>query len=259
MSDHPQPVVVNAPGFLFLHFSDDNFQSLMRKSRPYRLELGYTRTMMGFLLFNPQPQHIAMIGLGGGSLPKHCYRHMQQARITVVEINPEVIALRTQFCLPPDNERFSVVCGDGAEFVAGQENALDVLLIDGFGAQGQVPQLCSQQFYDDCHAALRNDGVLVINVLGADTALETYLDRLHLRFGEAVGVVPSEDCGNRIVFAHKRGASGLSESVLAERAASLGAYHGLRFAPVVEQLLRGYGQVFSSASNSSAGTGLEYK
>lgn len=236
MSDHPKPVVVNVPGFLFLHFSDGNFQSLMRKSRPHRLELGYTRTMMGFLLFNPQPQHIAMIGLGGGSLPKHCCRHMRDVRISVVEINPEVIALREQFHIPPDNERFSIVCGDGAEYVAVQKNVLDVLVVDGFGVQGQVPQLCNQQFYQDCHAALRSNGVLVVNVLGADTALETYLDRLRLIFGEAIAVVPSEDCNNRIVFAVKRDAIDLPEDELLVRAEKLEAHHRLKFRRIVEYL-----------------------
>lgn len=236
MSEHPKPVVVNAPGFLFLHFSDGNFQSLMRKSRPHRLELGYTRTMMGFLLFNPQPQHIAMIGLGGGSLPKHCYRHMRDVRISVVEINPEVIALRDRFRIPPDNERFSVICGDGAEYVAAQKNALDVLVVDGFGVQGQVPQLCSSQFYQDCHAALRRNGVLVVNVLGADTLLETYLDRLRRIFGALITVVPSEDCNNKILFAVKGGGVTLSEDELMARADKLEAHHRLKFRRMVERL-----------------------
>lgn len=236
MSEHPQPVVVNVPGFLFLHFNDGNFQSLMRKSRPHRLELGYTRTMMGFLLFNPQPEHIAMIGLGGGSIPKHCYRQMRDTRITVVEINPEVIALRTQFHVPPDNERFSIVCADGAEFVAAQKDTLDVLVVDGFGVQGQVPQLCSQQFYLDCHAALRNNGVLVVNVLGVDTSLEIYLDRLRLIFGEAIVVVPSEDCNNRIVFAVKGSAIDSPEEELLARSERLEASHRLKFRRIVEHL-----------------------
>ena len=61
---------------------------------PSALDLEYTQTMMGFLLFLPQPQRIAMIGLGGGSLAKFCHRYLPRTRIQVVEINPHVIALR---------------------------------------------------------------------------------------------------------------------------------------------------------------------
>jgi spermidine synthase len=237
LSGNPKPIVVNVPGFLFLHFGEGNFQSLMRKSRPHRLELGYTRTMMGFLLFNPQPRHIVMIGLGGGSVPKHCYRHMRDVRISVVEINPEVIALREQFHIPPDSERFSIICGDGAEYVAAQKDAPDVLVVDGFGVLGQVPQLCSQQFYEDCHAALRGNGVLVVNVLGADTALDTYLDRLRQIFGAPIAVVPSEDCNNKILFAVKGGGIALPEDELMARVDKLEAHHRLKFRRIAEHVL----------------------
>jgi spermidine synthase len=87
----------------------------MQFQNPHALALEYTRTMMGFLLFNPEPQNIAMLGLGGGSLAKFCYRYLPQSRIQVVEINPQVIALRDEFHVPPDDKRFGVVRGDGAQ------------------------------------------------------------------------------------------------------------------------------------------------
>jgi spermidine synthase len=38
-------------------------QSTMLRHEPYALALGYTRTVMGFLLFQPFPCRISMIGL----------------------------------------------------------------------------------------------------------------------------------------------------------------------------------------------------
>lgn len=233
-----QPVVVNKLGFLALLLDDGNFQSLMRKSRPHRLELGYTRTMMGFLLFNPQPRHIAMIGLGGGSMPKHCYRHLRESRITIVEINPGVIALREHFHIPADNARFQITCADGADFVAKQKNTLDVLVVDGFDRQGQVPQLCSQKFYDDCYAGLSAEGVLVVNVLGADPDFEVYLARIRQSFDGRVVVAPSEDCANKIIFAVKGPAIDLPESDLMARALSLESHHRLKFQAMADQILQ---------------------
>lgn len=49
-----------------LQFDHRNVQSTMRLSSPCSLELEYTRVMMGFLLFNPAPGIISMIGLGAG-------------------------------------------------------------------------------------------------------------------------------------------------------------------------------------------------
>ena len=56
-----------------------------------------------------------MIGLGGGSMPKWCYQQLPETDITVIEISPIVISLREQFYIPTDDERFRVLCGDGAD------------------------------------------------------------------------------------------------------------------------------------------------
>ena len=83
-----------------MHFTSLATQSAMLFSDPDALIAQYTRKMMSFLLFNPNPEHIVMIGLGGGSLAKFCYRHLPRSQITVVEINADVIALREEFCIP---------------------------------------------------------------------------------------------------------------------------------------------------------------
>ena len=81
---------------LSLHFDLSTTQSRMVRQRPFDLDLPYTKTMMGVLLALPRPAHILMIGLGGGSLAKFCYRHMPETRMTAVEINPFVKAMRRE-------------------------------------------------------------------------------------------------------------------------------------------------------------------
>src|SRR3954464_14339675 len=83
-----------------LHFTRGETQSSMRLDRPDELRIDYTRTMMGFLLLNPRPRAITMVGLGGGSLVKFCRRYLPQTKMTVVENNPGVIALRKEFGIP---------------------------------------------------------------------------------------------------------------------------------------------------------------
>ena len=161
----PSPVVEQDGDSVILSFDELSLQSRMRLDDPGALDLDYSRVMMAFLLLLPQPQSILMIGLGGGSLAKYCHRHLPQARITVVEINPEVIAARETFQIPQDDERFSVVFGDGAEFLAHTpRGSHDVILVDGFGIHGEQPEaLCSLPFYKSCRAALRESGVLMVN------------------------------------------------------------------------------------------------
>jgi spermidine synthase len=188
-------------GMVSLFFRIGEVQSQMLEDAPDDLVLPYTRTMMAFLLFNSSPRHIAMIGLGGGSMAKWCYREFPESGITAVEINPYVIELRESFYIPEDDERFRVLCEDGARYVVETADRPDVLLIDGFGAEGQPPELCTQSFYDDCYRALHTDGVMVVNL--CDVQDEVYIARIRRSFGDQVLVAAFDDGENRVVFAGK--------------------------------------------------------
>ena len=83
-----QPYILETPSERCLYFSQANLQSIMSLDEPDALISAYTRKMMAFLLFNPAPRRITMIGLGGGSLAKFCYRNLRGAQITVVELDP---------------------------------------------------------------------------------------------------------------------------------------------------------------------------
>jgi spermidine synthase len=186
-----------------LEFGKGNVQSEMRLARPGALLLAYTRAMMCFALFVPRPRHILMVGLGGGSLAKFCYRHFPAARITVVELRADVIALRGQFCVPPDDARFRVIQGDAAAVLAAMRESVDVLVVDGFDAAGLPPALGSSRFYADCRRALRHGGVLVANIFSYDPLYPAMLGRLRLVFGGRVSWLDKVAGNNRILFAVK--------------------------------------------------------
>ncbi|WP_375134446.1 spermine/spermidine synthase domain-containing protein [Roseateles aquatilis] len=158
---------------------------------------------MAVLLFNSRPKTLAMIGLGGGSLAKFCYRYLSDTRIKVVEINPHVISLRDEFRVPPDDGRFKIRHGDGADFVRLPPYPVDVLMVDGFDSGGQPAALCSQRFYDDCLDALQANGLMVVNLHAGHPDYATFLARIRRSFGEDVLVVGDHDCSNTIVFACK--------------------------------------------------------
>ena len=182
-------------------FSDIDIQSRMSVARPDELQFEYTRLMMGVLLFQPQPKRILMVGLGGGSLAKFCYKHLPEAHITVVEINPHVIALRQSFLIPDDDARFQVVQMDAAHFVAQTEQNFDVVFVDGFDQHGMPEQLCSPQFYSDCHRVLSVGGVAVANLHRFSAYRDVYVDRIEAAFDGALWIVNAPGTTNCVVFA----------------------------------------------------------
>ncbi|MCV2370658.1 spermine/spermidine synthase domain-containing protein [Roseateles oligotrophus] len=198
---HCRPFVLETPVSTSLHFSFASIQSRMDASRPDALELDYTALMMGFLLFLPAPSRIGMIGLGGGSLAKFCFRHLPGCHIDVAEINPHVIELRERFNVPADGPRFRVICADGADFVRQAPGRFDVLMVDGFDLSGTPPALCSQRFYDDCFEAMQEQGLLVINMHSGHLDYALHLARLRQCFGDQLLRVGLEASGNCIVLA----------------------------------------------------------
>jgi spermidine synthase len=198
---HATPFISSEANSISLHFTVSQLQSKMSTISPFELTVDYTQTMMGFAMLNRHPKHIGMIGLGGGSMAKFCYKHFPDSRITVAEINPHVIGLRKEFFIPDNDERFQIVQTDGAEFVQRSIGKFDVLVVDGFDQKGQSPQLCTQSFYSDTHDALTRDGILVVNLDETNGFYETYFSRIDTVFKSNVAEIQANDEGNVIVFA----------------------------------------------------------
>jgi spermidine synthase len=204
---HAAPLVRTRGDRRTLEFTPGDIQSEMLLSRPDALVLAYARAMMCFALFVPRPRHIVMVGLGGGSLAKFCYRRFPHARITVLEVRADVIALREQFHMPPDDARLRVLHCDAAHYLAGAPGTADVLLVDGFDAAGLPPSLSSARFYGDCRRALRPGGVLVANIFNYDPDYVSALQRLREAFAGRLGWFRGMAGNNQILFALRPGAT----------------------------------------------------
>ena len=224
-------------GVRSLHLGGDMIQSAMKVSAPNDLVLGYTQCMMAFLLFHRSPKTIHMIGLGGGSLAKFAYHYLPDSNITVVEINPQVVATAlNHFELPTENNRLNIYIGEGAEHVANHPLSVDVLMIDGFDDDCQVPTLCNQAFYNQTREALNKNGILVINLLSRDKNLGIYLRRIENSFNGHVVAMLSEIRGNLLVFAFKHSQGKLAWKTLKARAKTLEKAYPLPFTDFVSKL-----------------------
>lgn len=219
------PMLREENGELTLRFADDTLQSRTLLADPARLLLEYTRLMMGFLLFRPAPDRIAMIGLGGGSLARYCASKLPEADFTAIEVSSEVIALRAACGVPPDGPRFRVLREDGAAFVRRDGDPLDVLLVDGFDRDGQPDRLCTPAFYDACRDRLAPDGVLVVNLHLDEVGHGARVDRLRDAFGGRILVGEADGSANAVVFAGASPAFPPSFRDLVQRLRALGAAH----------------------------------
>mgnify|MGYP000978268257 FL=1 len=192
-------------GVRTLHFGSDWIQGAMRIARPWRLELDYTREMMASLLLRDAasfPRTVLLIGLGAASLTKFIYRHYPLAELTVVEIEPRVVAAARQFFkLPQDPSRLNIVIADGSQYIAGHDTTYDLILVDGFDANARPGELNKLPFYRMCRARLNHNGILVVNLLGRSRGYQASLERIKTSFDQRALAFPSCDSGNVIALA----------------------------------------------------------
>ena len=127
---HPPATTTEFEGVRSLHLGTSWVQGAMRLSRPDAIELEYVQMMMMWLLFKDSPRHIVQLGLGSAALTKFCYRRLPQARVTAIELNPNVIGIcGALFGLPPNDERLNVREMNAMDFVLDPANhgSVDVL------------------------------------------------------------------------------------------------------------------------------------
>jgi spermidine synthase len=237
--------VIEVDGVRSLYLGSVTIQSSMRVRVPLALELAYSRGMMCFLLFKNNTKHVLSIGLGGGSVPKFIHAFCPTITQTIVEINPQIInTAHSHFFVPNNDERLTVIEGDGLVHLSESQNSADVLMIDAFDALGIPPGFCSQDFFDSCEATLKHDGIFVINLWGSDKNFDIYLRRIEQSFDDKVLMLPTGKPGNIVVFGFKdmRFKAGLDIPIiqLRERAKALEAQfekpHAIEFLSFLEKL-----------------------
>ena len=202
---YTKPYIIEADGVRSLYFTRAHTQSALRLSAPEALEFSYTRMMMCALLFQPNPQQICLLGMGGGSLAKFCYCKLPASHISVVEIDAYIIAFRDQFLLPQDDARFKIVHADAGEYVAANRNNADIIMLDAFDGSGSAAAEHHVNFYRDLRknlsANFSSTGVAVCNMIGSKANRFGHLQAIYTAFSGNIITLPVEHDGNYLVFA----------------------------------------------------------
>lgn len=200
---YPKPFVVDDGKSRFLYFNVRLMQSEMSLQAPNDLAIRYTQKMMAFLLFQPKPKRLVLIGMGGGSLIKFCHHRLPGTHQTAVELDPHVIAFRDTFLVPADGPRLQVLQADGAAYIAEAEKGIDVLLVDAFDRTGFAPALANREFFENAYAKLSGNGIMVINLAGEKETYAGLIGEVMHVFDDQVIVISVPDDGNHVLYAFK--------------------------------------------------------
>ena len=219
---HPPATTTEFEGVRSLHLGTSWVQGAMRLVRPDNIELEYVQMMMMWLLFNDDPRHVVQLGLGSAALTKFCHRRLPKARVTAIELNPNVISIcNAQFGLPSNDERLDVRQMDAMDFVLDPANhgTVDVLQVDLYDEEARGPVLDSPEFYQACHDCLRDGGMMTTNVFGDFASYDKNLQAMEEVF-DAVVWLPEVHDANIVVLAFKQSPQ-IDFAVLYERAGAI--------------------------------------
>ena len=227
-------------GVRYLHFGSSWVQGAMRIARPWNLELEYTREMMASLLLRNEarwPRKILLIGLGAASLTKFLYRYRPDAHLTIVEIEPAVVAAaRHFFKLPEDDKRIHMIIGCGAEYILGTNKKFDLILVDGFNEHAHPGQLNSLPFYQACRSRLTDQGIMAVNLLGLCKGVLGGFAHILDAFDDRALMFPSCESGNTIAFAAEGDPVSITLDELKENALAFKEETGLNLLPTLTRL-----------------------
>lgn len=115
---------------------------------------------------HPAPHNVLIIGGGDGGVLREAVRHPLVKEAILVEIDGRVIEASREF-FPQlscafENPKARVIVEDGVEYIAQHRGEFDIIVVDSTEPVGPAVALFSPDFYQGCEAALKEDGMLVV-------------------------------------------------------------------------------------------------
>ncbi|MDH5614515.1 MAG: spermidine synthase, partial [Gammaproteobacteria bacterium] len=191
--------VVQDQTSLSLYFGSRAKQSSMYLHDPIKLALSYTRMMMGFLLFNDNPQRILLLGMGGGSLAKFLLHHFPECVIDAVDRRPNVVKLAQGYFRLPQDPRLRIYIDDAFEFMSKNTNQYDAILIDAYDGKGMSDSVSHERFFENCYVQMNKDAVISMNLWSTDKSeLKKTLSDIKNVFGNNCLELPIPEKGNLV-------------------------------------------------------------
>jgi spermidine synthase len=116
-----------------------------------------------------QPKNVLVIGGGDGGSSEEALKHPSVERCTMVEIDEDVIDVAREHFQAVhhgvfDNPRLRLIVGDGMKFVRETDERFDLIVLDLNDPMGPAEALYSEEFFQQCRAALAPGGALTLHI-----------------------------------------------------------------------------------------------
>ncbi|WMS88213.1 spermidine synthase [Pleionea litopenaei] len=183
------------------------YQTCRDEKHPKHLVFSYTRLIMSGLIYQPKPESILVVGLGGGTLPMTLAELLPNATITSVEIDPAVIRLAKHYFDYQESEKVKTIERDARLFVKRQgikKQTYDWVILDAFNGDYIPEHLMTQEFLQEVKAVLSPNGIVTANTF-SESKLYAYESATYQSVFGTFYNLKRKHTGNRIVLATANG------------------------------------------------------
>ncbi len=111
-------------------------------------------------------ENILVLGVAGGSVIKTLKNDFNtDAKITGVEIDPDVIELANKYFKLNSISNLELVIADAFQFIKNTQETYDLIIIDIFNDSNMPNELFENQFWSSIHKSLNNNGKCLFNTI----------------------------------------------------------------------------------------------
>ncbi len=146
---------------------NSGWQSAIYADNEEDLIFNYNKACDLFSVFKQDVKSSLMIGGAGFTYPRHFLRSNQDAKMDVVEIDPEMKKISQKFFHLKDDPRMSIYEEDARTFVARKSSKYDVVFVDAFNSMTPPYHLTTKEFFADISELMPDDGLVMINLISA--------------------------------------------------------------------------------------------
>lgn len=171
--------------------------------------LSIMRSMIGGAVTALQGKvnRVAMIGLGGGSIPLWFAKKLPGTTVDAVDINADVIAGVPCMGVHP-GPKMNLIESDGRAYLANQpDGTYDAMFLDAYTSENLVPNcLRTTEFFKMTHQKMTPGGVFLMNVWRGE--VDQVFTALAKAFPSGVQLGTAPGLGNLVLLAHAEGSPG---------------------------------------------------
>jgi len=159
----------NMQAIRYLTTGPGGAQSGIYVNRTNELPFWYTRQIVQLTAQVPNKQNILILGGGAFTIPEYLARQYPRSSIDVVEIDPSLKTIATQYFDYQSLPNITAIDGDARTYINSASKQYDVVIVDVYSDVSVPFSLLTNEYAEKLRAGLTTEGTVIVNAIAAES------------------------------------------------------------------------------------------